>query len=139
MNTKDHEELIKEMISSYCLLSTNLAFVDSVHDWCAANGVEEPDRHKPLRFILQDDKACTMVINEILPGKVVNDRINALSVRSALVNVANNRADMLDSERKKLAYLILSEYATTVQTPEDELLADQWVFDEMTRKGFFRE
>ena len=139
MNTKDHEELIKEMISSYCLLSTELSFVDSVHEWCKNNGVEEPDRNKPVRFILQDDRACTMVINDVLPKEIVEKRINALRVRSALVNVANNRADMLDSEKKKLAYLILSEYAATVQTPDDELLADQWVFDEMEKKGFFRE
>lgn len=139
MNTKDHEDLIKDMISSYCLLSTELSFVDSVHEWCSRHGVEEPDRHKPLRFILEDDKACIMVINDLLKKEVVEKRINALSVRSALVNVAHNRADMLDSEKKKLAYLILSEYAATVQTPEDELLADQWVFDEMEKKGLFRE
>ena len=139
MNTKDHEELIKEMISSYCLLSTKLSFVDSVHEWCKNNGIEEPDRNKPLRFILQGDRECTVVINDLIPKEIVEERINALRVRSALVNVANNRADMLESERKKLAYLILSDYAVTVQTPEDELLADQWVFDEMEKKGFFRE
>jgi hypothetical protein len=139
MNTTDHEELIKDMISSYCLLSTKLSFVDSVHEWCRKNGLDEPDKNKPLRFILEGDRACTMVINDMLPKEIVEERINALRVRSALVNAANNRADMLDSERKKLAYLILSEYAVTVQTPEDELLADQWVFNEMEKKGFFRE
>jgi len=139
MNTKDHEELIRDLISSYCLLSTELSYVDSVHEWCKENGVDEPDRNKPVRFILQGERACTVVINDIIPKKILEERINALSVRSALVNVANNRADKLDSERKQIAYLILSDYAATVQIPEDELLADQWVFDEMDKRGFFRE
>lgn len=139
MNTTEHEELIKNLISSYCLLSTELSFVDSVRDWCKDNDIEEPDREKPLRFIIQNDRACKLVVKEILPPKAVENRLNALRVRSALVNVANNRADMLDSDRKRLAYLILSEYASTVQTPDDELLADQWVFDELEKRGFFNE
>jgi len=139
MNTKDHEDLIKDMISSYCLLSTELLFVDSVHNWCRENGIEDADRNKPLRLILEADKACKMVINDRVPREIVEERINALRVRSALVNVANNKADVLDSDRKKLAYLILSEYASTSQNPDDELLADQWAFDEMEKKGFFRE
>ena len=139
MNTTEHEDLIKDLISSYCLLSTELSFVDSVRDWCKDNDIEEPDREKPMRFIIQNDKACKLVVKDILLRKEVEKRLNALRVRSALVNVANNRADMLDSDRKKLAYLILNEYASTVQTPDDELLADQWVFDELERKGLFNE
>jgi len=70
----------------------------------------------------------------------MGERINALSVRSALLNVASNKADMLNSDRKKLAYLFLSEYAATLPDLEsDEILADNWVFDEMEKMGFFKE
>lgn len=139
MNTREHEKTIRELLAKYCLLSTDLAFVDNVHDWCKKRGIDEPDRNKPLRFIIEGEKTCVFVIREILPEDLVRERINALSVRSALFNVAHNKADMLDSEKKKLGYLILSEYASTIQTPEDELLADQWVFGELERHGYFRE
>lgn len=139
MNAKDHEDLIKDMISSYCLLSTELLFVDSVYNWCKENGIKDADRKRPLKLILEDDRACKMVINDRVPRDILEERVNALRVRSALLNVANNKADMLDSDRKRLAYLILSEYASTAQNPDDELLADQWAFDEMEKKGFFRE
>lgn len=139
MNTKDHEKSIKELLANYCLLSTEILFVDNVQHWCQKRGIEEPDKNKPLRIIIENEKACDFVIREDIQQDIVRERINALSVRSALFNVAHNKADMLDSEKKKLAYLILSEYAATIQTPEDELLADQWVFDEMDRHGYFRE
>ena len=139
MNTKDHEKSIRELLANYCLLSTEILFVDNVRDWCKSRGIEESDKNKPLRFIIENEKACDFVIREFMQEEIVRERINALSVRSALFNVAHNKADMLDSEKKKLAYLILSEYAATIQTPEDEMLADQWVFDELERHGYFRE
>jgi hypothetical protein len=69
----------------------------------------------------------------------MEERINALRIRSQLKNVASDRAELLDSDKKKLAYLFLSEYATSLPDIEDELLADDWVFDEMQRLGFFKK
>lgn len=139
MNTKEHEDTIKELIANYCLLSTQLNFVESVSQWCRDNGIEEPDKNKPLRFILLDDKTCQFVINDLLPDKLVKERLNALRVRGALVNVADNPADRLDSDKKKLAYLIMAEYSSMAQVSDDELIADKWVLDQMERLGYFRE
>lgn len=139
MNTRDYEDVIKDTLRSYCLLSTDIAFVDSVSEWCKNNGIKEPDKKKPLRFVIDADDACRFVINEVLTKDVVEGRLNALRVRSALVNVAQNRADLLDSDKKKLGYLILSEYAAVLPEMDDEHLADEWCFKQMEKKGFFRE
>jgi hypothetical protein len=46
---------------------------------------------------------------------------------------------MLDTDKKKLAYLFLSEYATSLPDLQDELLADNWVFGELERLGYFKK
>jgi hypothetical protein len=59
----------------------------------------------------------------------VTQQMNALSVRNQLKNNVTDIADKLNSDKKKLAYLFLIEYAATL--PEiggDELLADAWAF-----------
>jgi hypothetical protein len=138
--TKDYESELKALLDNYCLFLVDVEFVDNVRDWCRENGVDERDRDKPLKLIVREgEQGCKMVVRKEIPKKVVNGRINALTVRSALTNVANNKADMLDSEKKKLAYLFLSEYAQTLPSIEDEILADEWAFREMEKMGHFRE
>lgn len=139
MNASEHYELFRYLNSRYCLLDEDIKFVESVADWCRGHGVEEPDPDKPLRLVPNDDSGCTVVIREQIAEKAIDDRIKALSVRSALINVAVDRARMLDSDRKKLAYLFLSEYAMTLpEVAGDELLADNWAFEEMEEMGFFK-
>jgi hypothetical protein len=140
MITRDYEAALKDLLEEYCLFLVESVFVKSVHDWCRENSEEEPDKEKPLRLVAHtDNRGCKLVINELIPDKVVEGRINALSVRSALTNVASNKADLLDSDKKKLAFLFLAEYASALPDLEDEILQDQWVFQEMERLGFFKE
>jgi hypothetical protein len=140
MNTKEFEPVLNGLLEEYCLFLVELVFVDSVYDWCREQGVEERDREKPLRLVVQEgEKGCKLVIRDMVPEKVLRDRMKALEVRSALTNVASNKADRLDSDKKKLAYLFLGQYASTLPDMEDEILADEWVFKEMERLGFFKE
>jgi hypothetical protein len=140
VNTKDYEGVVKGLLEHYCLFLVEPVYTESVAAWCRENGYEEPDRDKPLKLIADEEKGCRLVINEVVPERVLNERINALMVRSALTNVAENKADRLDSSKKKLAYLFLSEYATTLPDLEgDEILADEWVFGEMGKLGYFDE
>jgi hypothetical protein len=139
LNARDFDHVFKSLLDSYCLLSVELDYVPSVYDWCRANGIDEPDRHKPIRLVVDEARGCRVVVSEVIEKRVVEGRINALRVRSALVNAARNRADRLDSEKKQLAYLFLGEYAATLPEFDDELIADEWVFKQMEKLGFFRE
>lgn len=140
MNAKDYEGLFKELLDQYCLFLVDITFVESVAEWCRAKGYDEPDKDKPLKLITDEDKGCKLVINEIIPEKVMGQRIKALSVRSTLLNVAKDRSEMLNSDKKKLAYLFLSEYAATLpDLADDEVLADTWSFEEMEKQQFFKE
>ena len=78
-----------------------------------------------------------MLIRREIPEELLNQRINALSVRNQLLNVAADVAERLNSDRKKLAYLFLSEYASSLpELKDDERLADSWAIKEMERLGF---
>ncbi len=79
-------------------------------------------------------------VREEIPDHIVDERINAMHIRGQVENVALDRADKLDSDEKKIVFLFLSEYALGLSDIEDnELLADNWAFDEMEKLGFFKK
>ncbi len=80
-----------------------------------------------------------MLINEFVSDEVIEQRVNALSIRSQLRNASSDRAGLLNSDKKKLAFLFLFELASNNPDLPDERSSDAWVFQEMGRLGFFRE
>jgi hypothetical protein len=138
MNTREYFELFRYLMEQRCLLQEDLIFVENIAEWCRRYGIPETDRERPFRIISKEGRGCRMLIREELPEEVIEERINAMRVRGQLLNVAVDRADMLDSVQKKLAYLFLSEYARSVPDMNDDLLADDWAFEEMERLGYFK-
>ena len=139
MFTGDYHSLFVYLMEQYCLPLENMVFVDSIADWCRDQGIEEPDRDRPLRMLIREPGGCRMLIRKEIAEGVVGARMNALSVRNQTLNVATDVAERLNSDRKKLAYLFLAEYAGSL--PEiggDERLADDWAIKEMERLGFFQ-
>jgi hypothetical protein len=140
MNLKEHEEDIKDLLKEYCLFLVEPVFVVNVAQWCKENGYDEPDKETPIKLVVSEEKGCKLVIREEVPDKVLEDKLKAMGVRGALQNVAQDREAMLDSEKKKVAYLFLHEYASNMpEHDDDELLMDNWAFEEMERLGFFKE
>ncbi|MGD2079762.1 MAG: hypothetical protein PVJ36_01355 [Nitrospirota bacterium] len=140
MNLKEHENDIKNLLKEYCLFLVEPVYVDNVAEWSKKSGFDEPDREKPLKLVVSEEKGCKLVMNEEVPDRVIEDRLKAMSVRDALQNVAEDREARLDSEKKKVAYLFLSEYGSHMPEHEDdELLIDNWAFKEMERLGYFNE
>lgn len=100
----------------------------------------EPDQEKPLKLIRKEKSGCLMIIRENISDEAIDERINAMSIRRQVKNVAYDRADRLDSDEKRLAYLFLCEYAASLPDISDnELLTDDWAFDEMEKLGYFRK
>ena len=139
MNTREYFELFRYLMEQRCLLQEDIIFVESIAGWCRQYGIPETDRERPFKIISKEGRGCRMLIREELPEEVIEERINAMSVRGQMLNVAVDRADMLDSAQKKLAYLFLSEYARSLPDMNDDLLADDWAFQEMERLGYFKK
>lgn len=139
MLTDDFHSLFVYLMEQYCLPPENMLFVENIGEWCREQGVEEPDADKPFRLVAREPGGCTMLIRRDLPDEVMRQRMNALSVRCQTRNVAFDATDRLNSARKKLAWLFLAEYASSLpELREDERLADDWAIKEMERLGFFQ-
>jgi len=139
MNARGNYELFRYLTQKYCLFPEDLVFVENIADWCMERGMTEPDRERPLRLISKGESGCKMLIKEDISDGAVQERINASRIRGQLQNAAFDRVDLLDTDKKKLAYLFLSEYATSIPDLEDDLLVDNWVFAEMERLGYFKK
>lgn len=139
MITRDYFELFRYLMEQRCLMQEDLVFVEDISAWCREQGINEPDRYRPFSLVSKDEGGCRILVREDIPDGVIEQRINAMRIRGQLRNVAFDRADMLNSAQKKLAYLFLSEYALSLpEIGSEELLADDWVFEEMERMGFFK-
>jgi hypothetical protein len=139
MNIRDYYDLFKYLMEQYCLFPADLIYVENIADWCREQGIPETDEERLLKLVAKDGGGCIMVIREYVSDKIMEERINALRIRGQLKSVAFAIADLLNSSEKKLAYLFLSEYATSLPDIQDELLADNWAFDEMERLGFLKK
>lgn len=139
MDTRENYELFRYLMQKYCMFPEDLVFVENISDWCREKGIPEPDRERPLRLISKGESGCKMLIKESISSDAVRERLNASRIRSQLQNAAFDRADLLDTDKKKLAYLFLSEYANSLPDLQDELLADNWVFGELERLGYFKK
>lgn len=140
MNTKEYSELFRNLMERCGLLEKNVLYVENVAAWCKDYGVPELDQEKPLKLIRKEKCGCLMIIRENISDEVIDERINAMSIRSQIKNVAYYRADRLESDKKRRASLFLCEYAASLpDISDDELLADDWAFDEMEKLGYFRK
>jgi len=138
MFVKDHEWYFRHLMEHIHLKPTDIVIVENVAQWCREHGVSETDRRKPLKLIGRNGAGTRMVIAEMIPDEVLEERITALRMRGQIERVGYERADLLNSDMKKVAYLFLKEYAATIpDLAGDELAEDRWVFERMDQLGMF--
>ncbi len=139
MNTREHYELFRYLMEQRCLLPESIVFVEDIVAWCKENGVPETDGEMPFKLISRSGQGCLMLVKEEVPERVIDERIRAMAIRDQLDNAAVDRGERLNSIQKKLAYLFLREYAVSLpDVGTDEILADNWAFDQMKELGYFR-
>jgi len=139
MFVRDHEWYIRHLAEHVHLKPSDVVIVEDIAKWCREHGLPEWDESRPLRLVAGNGAGPRMLVNEMIPDAVLEERIRALRIRSQLKSVAYDRADLLNSDIRKVAYLFLKEYAATVpELAGDELAADEWVFEQMDRIGMFK-
>jgi len=138
MNLRENFELFRYLMEKLCLKQEDIVFVDNIADWCKERGIPEPDKDRPLKLILKDGQGCKLLLREDVPDEAIDERIRAVRIRDQVTDVASSRADLLDSLQRKLAFLFLNEYAYSLPDVKDDLLADEWAFNEMERLGYFK-
>jgi hypothetical protein len=138
MFTRDHEWYFRHLAEHVFMKPVDVLFVQDVAHWCRKHGIPENDMRKPLKLVAGNGSGPRLLIAEMIADEVLEERITALRIRSQLKSVGYDRADLLNSDMKKLAYLLLKEYAAALpELADDEPAADTWVFEQMDRIGMF--
>jgi hypothetical protein len=138
MFVRDYEWYIRHLTEHVHMKPSDVVIVENVAEWCEERGVQERDGNKPLKLVSGIGVGPHMLVAARIPDEVIEERINALRIRSQLESVGFDRAELLSSWTKKLAYLFLKEYASNIpELANDELSADDWVFEQMDRLGMF--
>jgi hypothetical protein len=136
MFVKDYEWYVRHLSEHLNIQPSQIEFVDSIADWCREHGVAERDEERPVRFIAGNGGGAKMLIARQIPDHVLDERINAVHIRGQLKDLGHDRADLLNSATRKIAYLFLKEYAQNdPQMAYDDLAADEWVFEQMDKIG----
>ncbi len=138
MFVRDYEWYIRHLTEHVHMRPSDVVIVDNIASWCEKNGVPEKDGRKPLKLVAGNGAGPRMLIAEMIPDEVVEERITAIRIRSQLKNVRTDRVELLNSATKKISFLFLKEYAANVpDLAGDELAADDWVFEQMNLLGMF--
>jgi hypothetical protein len=134
MFTEDYEWYIRHLTEHAGMQLPEVQFVDNIASWCRRHGIDEADEDRPLRIVAGN--GVRLLIAKMIPDEILEERINAAHIRSQLKSVNHDRADLLNSREKKLAYLFLKELS--LNNPDlayDDLAADEWIFGQMDRIG----
>jgi hypothetical protein len=138
MFVRDYEWYVRHLTEHVHMKPEDIVIVEDIAAWCTEHGMQERDRDKPLKLVSGNGAGSHMLIAAMIPDQVIKERINALRMRSQLKSVVFDRVDRLNSATKKLSYLFLKEYASSIpDLAGDELASDNWVFEQMERFGMF--
>jgi len=136
MLVKEYEWYVRHLTEHVNMRPTDIEFVENVAEWCRERGIEERDERRPLKLVAASDRGARMVIAREITEPVLEERINALRIRSQLKSVRQDRADLLNSPTRKVAYLFLKEFSQSrPDLAYDDLAADEWVFEQMGTLG----
>jgi hypothetical protein len=139
MNLREYFEVFRYLMEQQRLRQKDITFVENIAEWCREHDTPEPDSDKPMKLISEDGQERKMLIKENVPEGIIDERINAVRIRDQVTNAASSKVDMLDSPQRKLAFLFLNEFAYSLPEIDDDLLADNWAFNEMERLGYFKD
>jgi hypothetical protein len=139
MFVKDYEWYFKHLVEHLDMQESDLVIVESVAGWCREHGIREKDDQKPVKLVSGNGAGRRMLIATMIPDKVIEERINAVRIRSQLKNLGSDWTEKLNSPTRKIVYLFLKEYASAMtELAYDDIAADEWIFEQMERIGVFQ-
>jgi len=139
MFVKDYEWYFRHLAEHLNMKGSDLVIVESVAGWCREHGIREKDEQKPVKLVSSNGAGRRMLIAGMVPDQVIEERINAARIRSQFKNLGNDWTEKLNSPTRKIAYLFLKEYSSTMpELAYDEFAADEWIFEQLELIGVFQ-
>lgn len=136
MYLRQYEWYIRHLTAHIRMQPQDVVFVKNIAVWCREHGLRESDEQTPIKLVSGNGAGAQILVAEEVPDGIIEERINALRMRSQIKSLGYDQADLLNSEAKKLGYLFLKEYSSRIpHLAYDDIASDEWVFEQMARMG----
>ena len=133
---KDYEHDLQRLGSDYFI--SDIRYVPDIMEWAKENNENLGEPYNPMKLIVAQGNALTMVMQAEIPDEFIDNVIKNLSIRWSVQDNITNIDEKLNGTKKRLVFCFLKERARTMKDVEgNELVEDRWVFDEMETLGFF--
>ncbi len=136
VSLKKYKKDLENLSLDYLIF--NIKYVPDIMKWAAENDKELGEPHLPMKLVVESDDDLTMVFQSEVKEEMIADVIKNLSIRWSVKDNATDMEKKFDTDRKRLAYCFLKEYARALQKVDGgEISEDEWVLEELEYLGFF--
>ena len=75
MFVRDYEWYIRHLTEHVHMKPSDVVIVEDIASWCREHGVQESDRHKPLKLVTGNGSGRQMLIAAMIPDEIIEERI----------------------------------------------------------------
>lgn len=135
VSLKKYKKDLEKLSLDYLIF--NIKYVPDITKWAAVNNKALGEPHLPMKLIVESDDDLTMVIQSEVNEDMIADVINNFSIRWSVRDNATDIEKKLDTDRKRLAFCFLKEYARALDKVDGgEISEDEWVLEELEYLGY---
>jgi hypothetical protein len=135
VSLKKYKKDLEKLSLDYLIF--NIKYVPDIFEWAADNNKQLAEPHLPMKLVVESDDDLTMVLQSEVKEEMIADVIKNLSIRWSVKDNAVDMEKKLDTDRKRLGYCFLKEYARALQKVDGgEISEDEWVLEELEYLGY---
>lgn len=135
VSIKKYKKDLEKLSLDYLVFNTK--YVADIAQWAADNNTSLGEPHLPMKLVVESDDDMTMVIQSEAKEEMIADVIKNLGIRWSVKDNVTDIEKKLDTDRKRLAYCFLKEYARALDKVDGgELSEDEWVLEELEYLGY---
>ncbi|RJR22794.1 MAG: hypothetical protein C4581_00365 [Nitrospiraceae bacterium] len=135
VSLKKYKKDLEKLSLDYLVF--NVKYVPDIMEWAAENNLSLGEPHLPMKLVVESENDMTMVIQSEIQEEMIADVIRNLGIRWSVKDNVTDMEKKLDTDRKRLGYCFLKEYARALQHVDGgELSEDEWVLEELEFLGY---
>jgi len=135
VSLKKYKKDLEKLSLDYLVF--NIKYVPDITEWAAEHNTQLGEPHLPMKLVIESENDMTMVIQAEIHEEMIADVIKNLGIRWSVKDNVTDMEKKLDTDRKRLGYCFLKEYARALQHVDGgELSEDEWVLEELEFIGY---
>jgi len=135
VSLKKYKKDLEKLSLDYLIFNTK--YVPDIMEWAAHNNRKLGEPHLLMKLVVESDDDLTMVMQSEVKEEMIADVIKNLGIRWSVKDNVTDMEKKLDTDRKRLAYCFLKEYARALDKVDGgEISEDEWVLEELEYLGY---